>query len=291
MSLVYCPECSHEVSTTATACPNCGRPIQHPPVVDRKVVVATPMRRESGVPPWAFVAIGVAGIVLLFIIYFAFRSSDEQANTNINVNVAGRRTTDIPSRDSTAVTVPPSSDSQTVTVPGSQTTVQQPPSSTTTIPGTTTTAPIAPPPDKGTVVINAKLSPARGGAPQAARSAKFYLLDKDLETILSEARLDPIEGNSLTGSLGLAVVFPDRYGDFWRSAMRAINSHVKYSGTTGGSGAANLAGIVPKEYYLFGITKVGRGFALWNSPVSVIAGENILNLSPQSVTEIPDASG
>jgi hypothetical protein len=130
----------------------------------------------------------------------------------------------------------------------------------------------------------------RSGA-QAARNAKFYLLDKDLETILSEARLQPIEGNTLTGSLGLAVVFPDRYGDFQRAAMRAIGGHVKYTGSTNGSGNANLTGVTPNEYYLFGITRVGRGFALWDSQVSVIAGQNVMNLSPQAVTEIPDMNG
>ena len=92
-------------------------------------------------------------------------------------------------------------------------------------------------------------------------------------------------------SLGLAVVFPDRYGEFLRTAMRAVTAHSKYSGTTDASGNTSLQGIMPKEYYLFGLTKVGRGFALWNAPVSIIAGQNNLDLSPQSVTEIPDTAG
>jgi hypothetical protein len=116
-------------------------------------------------------------------------------------------------------------------------------------------------------------------------------LDKDVETILTEARLEPIEGNTLAGSLGLAIVYPDRYGDFQQRAMRAISAHAKYSGTTDGSGTANVGGIIPKEYYLFGITRVGKGFALWDSPVSVTPGQNVINLSPQSVTEIADTSG
>ena len=140
-------------------------------------------------------------------------------------------------------------------------------------------------PDKGTVTIRAQLMTRRGGA-QPAKSAKFYLLDKDLETILSEARVQPIEGNSLQGSIGLAAVFPDKYGEFQRAAMRAIGAHAKYSGTTDGSGAAKIGSIAPKEYYLFAIVRVGNGFALWDSPVSVIAGDNNLDLSPQSITEI-----
>ena len=282
MSLVFCPECSHEISANAVACPNCGRPISAPiPVVEKKVVVMPPVHREeSGFPTWAFIPIGILAIVLLFLAYLAFRQPDDTANTNINVNMAGRRTATEPLSETRTSTIPPSS-GQSVTLP---------PGQTTTVPGTTTAAPVAPPPDKGTVVINARVAPA-SGSPQNARNAKFYLLDKDVESILNEARIAPIEGNTAIGSLGLAVVYPDRYGDFWRNAMRAIAAHSKYSGTTDGGGNANLQGIMPKEYYLFGITKVGRGFALWNAPVSVIAGQNNLNLSPQSITEIPDTTG
>lgn len=287
MSLIYCPECGHEISANAIACPNCGRPIQAAvPPVEKKVVVASP-RVERGFPTWAFVPITLLAILLLVLVYVAFRQSDDQANTNVNVNVAGRRPASEPSRDSRTVTIPPSGESQPVTVPNQTTSV---PGTSTSIPSTSTSAPVAPPPDKGTVVIKAQIAPTRG-APQSAKNTKFYLLDKDLEAILTEARVEPIEGNTLTASLGLAAVFPDRYGDFQRAAMRAIAKHVKYSGTTGGSGSASLSGIAPSEYYLFGITRVGHGFALWNAPVSVIAGDNNLNLSPQSVTEIEDSAG
>ncbi|MFN0277773.1 MAG: zinc ribbon domain-containing protein [Pyrinomonadaceae bacterium] len=289
MSLIYCPECGHEISNNAVACPNCGRPISEPvPVVEKKVVVMKQERRESEFPTWAFIPIGLLAVLLLVVVYFAFRTDDA---TQTNINVTARRGATDPVRDSRTTSVPPS-DSQSVTIPPSgEQSVTLPPGQTTTVPGTTTSAPVAPPPDKGTAVINARVAPARGGAPQTVRNAKFHLLDEDLETILSEAQIEPIEGNTLTGSLGLAIVYPDRYGDFQRKAMRAIAAHSKYSGTTDGGGNANLSNIAPKEYYLFGITKVGRGFALWNAPVSIIAGQNNLNLSPQSVTEIPEATG
>lgn len=278
MSLLYCPECSHEVSANAVACPNCGRPISAPPVVERKMVVMPPVEREGGFPTWAFIPIGLLAAILLIVAYLAFRQSEDQANMNVNVNMAGRRASTEANRDTRAPSVPSTSNP----------TVAVPPGQTTTVPGTTTAAPAAPPSDKGTVVINAQINATDGG-PQAARNTKFYLLDKDVETILSEARIEPIEGNTLAGSLGLAAVYPDRYGDFQRNAMRAIAANSKYSGTTGGSGSASLAGIAPNQYYLFAVTRVKNGFALWNSPVSVIPGENILNLNPQSVTEIPDA--
>ena len=279
MSLIYCPECGHEISANAIACPNCGRPISTTPVVEKKFVVMPPEERESGIPTWVFIPIAILGLVLLFVLYVAMHQTDDSANTNINVRAGSRATPYEPLRETRTTTVP-STESQTVTLP---------PGQSTTVPGTTTAAPVMPPPDKGTVVINARVAP-RTGSPQAAR-AKFYLLDKDVEAILSEARVEPIEGNDLMSSFGLATVFPDRYGDFLRTAMRAVTAHSKYSGTTDGSGNASLQGIMPKEYYLFGITKVGRGFALWNAPVSVIAGQNNLSLSPQSVTEIPDAPG
>lgn len=277
MSLFNCPECGHENSNIAVACANCGRPIHtSPPVVERRVVVTEP--REGGVPPWAFVAMGVVAALVIGLLFYISRDTSELGNTNINVNTAGRRTT---GTDPVRTTVP-SSDTQQVTAPSQPSA----PAQTTTVPGTSTAVPNAPVPDKGTVVINAKVAP-RTGSPQPARVTRFYLLDKDVEMILTDARVEPIEGNTLAGSLGLAAVFPDRYGDFQRAAMRAIGAHAKYSGTTSGTGAASLAGVAPDNYYLFAVSRVGRGFAMWNQSVSVVAGENILNISPQSITEIP----
>lgn len=289
MSIIFCPECGHEVSANAVACPNCGRPMDSVPVpvVEENVVVARP-RRKEGFPTWAYVPIGLLAVILLLVVYIAMRESSDSSNTNVNVNLAGRRgsTADTPdTRTATTTTVPPT-DSTSVTVPGQTTTV---PGQTTTVPGTSTSVP-APPPSKGTVVIKARIVPSRGSV-QAARGTKFYLLDEDLESILSDARVEPIEGNTLMASIGLAAVYPDRYGDFQRAAQRAIAAHVKYSGTTSSDGTASLSGVEPREYYLFGIARVGRGFALWSSPVSVVPGENLMNLSPQSVTEIPSDSG
>lgn len=281
MSLIYCPECGHEISQAAIACPNCGRPINAaPPTVDRVIVAKQPER--EGFPPWAFVPLAILAAGMLFL-FFYLMQREETAESNLNVNVSSQRastrsrdadrigdshTTDIPSDSTTVTTAPPSS--QTVTVPGSQTTVPA---------GET----------KGRAVIDAKVA-SRTGTPQAVRNEKFYLLDEDLETILSEARLDPIEGQSLANSFGLSVVYPERYGDFNRRALAAIKEHIKYSGTTDGAGRAQLSGIEPDSYYLFGVTKTGRGFALWSDPVTIRTGENILNLSPQRITEMEGSS-
>lgn len=276
MSLVLCPDCGHELSTAAIACPNCGLPV-NAPVVARNVVVAP---REDSFPPWGIALIAIGGILVLLVAFLIFRQSNEDANSNLSVNVNTRRPT-----NERATTTVPTTAPQGVSVPPPSA-----PAQTTTVPGTATSVPNPPPADKGSVTINAKVTTANG-SPRAASGTKFYLLDKDVESILSEARVEPIEGNSLAASLGLAAVFPDRYGDFQRAAMRAIGNHVKYSGTTSAAGNTGLKGVEPESYYLFAISRVGRGFALWNQSVSVIAGDNVMNLSPQAITEIPDPNG
>ncbi len=275
MSLVNCPECGHEVSTTAAGCPNCGRPFPMP-VTQQETVIT---RDRESFPKWVFIPIGVLAVVLL-IVFFAMlnRNNDDTAN-GVNVNISAKRaaTDNRPaSRTETqVVTVPPATDTQTVTVPPSQTTT------------TTTTVPNVPVDDKGTVVLDAKIA-TRTGSPQAVRNEKFYLLDKDLEIILSEADLEPINGQSLMNSFGLSVLYPERYGEFHRDALTAINRHVKYSALTDGSGKAQMKGIDPDGYYLFGVTRTGKGFAVWSSPVTINGGQNVLNLSPQRLTEIQE---
>lgn len=294
MSLVYCPECGHEISQNAIACPNCGLPLSaRPPVLEEttpvvpSAVVTPRVVRREGLPPWAIPVFAAGAILLVVILFLLFRGSSEDSNVNVAVNA--RRQAEA-NRDLRTTTVPPA-EPQTVTVPGSQTSVPSMPSmpaTETTVPGTTTAAPVtapAAPPDKGSVAIRAKVVNARG-TQQPARGVRFYLLDKDVETILSEARVEPIEGNTLSSSMGLAAVYPDKYAEFRQAAARALAAHTKYTGTTDTSGGAKLASIAPKEYYLFAITKVGNGFALWDSPVSVVPGDNIMDLSPASVTEI-----
>ncbi|MEP6946980.1 MAG: hypothetical protein ABJA02_13755 [Acidobacteriota bacterium] len=286
MSLINCPECGQEVSTTAAACPHCARPINPQHVVERKVVVTDTTPPEEGFPNWAFIPIGLLALILIGVMYMVWgRSEPDTTNVRITANAANSRNdvarTSIPGETTTINPVGPS----TVTVPPPVQTSA--PSSQTTVPGTMTT--VAEPPTKGQVNIEAKVITRTGT--QAVRNERFYLLDDDVESILSAAGVQPIEGQTLSGSLGLSLIYPDKYGDFSRNAMGIIKRHVKYAGQTDASGKASVSGVEPKSYYLFGITKVGRGFSLWNSPVSIIAGDNVLTLSPQSVTEIQGPNG
>src|SRR4051812_42647343 len=138
MALVYCPECAHEVSETAVACPNCGHPMGPPivePLVDRKTVIAP--RRRDGFPPWAFAVIAASALLLLIIFFIWFRSSDDTANTNVNVNMAQRRAAQqVPGSNTTA-----SMPSSETTVPSTQTGVSLPPEVPQSVPGQSTTVP------------------------------------------------------------------------------------------------------------------------------------------------------
>jgi hypothetical protein len=278
MSLSNCPECGHDISTSAVACPNCGKPLEINTVLPPRPVIVNELPREEGIPPWAFVAMGVAAIGILLLAFVMFNRNNDDANSNLRVNVE-RNASRPASRDTTTTSVP-STSGGTVTTGSDPTSV---PESRTSVPGSQTD--VSAPPTKGNVSIAAK-TVSQNGTPVAVRNEKFYLLDKSLEEILDDAGLEPIEGNSLTNSLGLAVMFPDRYGDFRQKAMAAINSKIEYSGTTDGTGTAKLSGVEPGSYYLFGVTKTGKGFAMWSSPVSVNVGDNVMDLAPARVTEI-----
>jgi len=261
-------------------------------VIERKVVVADVPRESDGFPKWAFIPLGLIGAVLLLVFFVAMGRNDDSANSNLAVNVSARPGSTTASRGTTesqTVNVPPT-DSQTVTIPSAPAGSIPPPSSV-TVPGSSTSVSSLPPAStKATVVIDAKIA-TQTGAPQAVRNERFYLLDKDLESILSDANIDPIEGQTLTNSLGLSVLYPNRYGDFHKDALQAIKEHIKYAGQTDSAGKAQLGNVDPDSYYLFGITKTGKGFAVWSSPVTVSGGQNLLNLSPQRLTEIAESSG
>jgi hypothetical protein len=288
MSLIYCPECGHEVSVNAIACPGCGRPIAHQ-AVQEDVVIVPPAERSM--PPWAYALIGLSAVSLILaaIVFMRQGPNDE---SNVNVNVAARRagnasTADM-SRETRSSTVA-STDVPAVSVPSTGAPSTSIPSTsiptTSSVPPTSVLQPSAPAPDRGKVVITAKIA-QRTGSPRAAGGTRFYLLEKDVQSLLSEARVEPIEGNDLAASLGLAAVNPGRYADFQRRAMKVIAAKAKSAATTSSTGSASFDGVKPDQYYLFAIARVGSGFAFWNAPISISAGDNLLDLSPQDVTEI-----
>ena len=288
MSLIICPECAHEVSSTAAACPNCGHPFVRPTVQPRVIVNELPPERD-GFPTWAFIPLGLLGIVLLFVFLVWMRNSGDEAQRNINVKIASqqplnssRETTVRTDSQPNQVVVPSTSQPSTIVVPPSTTTTTSLPPATATIPSTETVVP-----DKGTVSLEAKIL-SKNGSPQPVRAEKFYLLDKDLESILRDANIEDEAGQGLVNAFGLSVVYPDRYADFRKKALAAISKHSVYNTLTDASGKASLKDVKPNSYNLFAITKTGNGFAIWNNSVTIQPGQNSLVLEPVSPTEIAE---
>lgn len=286
MSLIYCPECGHEISTAAVACPSCGRPINSKPESAPRVIVDREPKSDT-IPPWVIVPVVLLGVIVIFgLIYFMTAESDDETRIAINANARrseSTRSSDRTDADTSASDYPASA--RSTSVPDSSSASDVPTTSSQTVQGST-----VPVPDKATVLINAKVVEKAGSAPQAVRNTKFYLLDKDIETILSDAELEPIGGQTLSTSFAMAIADQSRHSVFYRDAMKAIRAHIKYAGTTDSAGQAKLGSVEPDSYYLFGVAKSGTGFAVWNSSVSVINGENLMNLSPQRVTSMPSAT-
>lgn len=280
MALVNCPECDHEVSAVADSCPNCGHPFA-PPAVRQKVVSQIPAERE-GFQPWMFVPIGILAVLLVFIFIF-FLSGDDTRNSNIDVNInTQRRTADRRDVDPRPVNPP----NDVIVPPATTTETRVSPPSSQTIPAETQTTVIENDvPDKGLVRIEAKVTD-KSGKTKPVNDEKFYLLDKQLESILREANIKTISGQTLVNTFGLSVLYPDKYGDINRKALEAIEDHVKYDVLSDSGGKAQLKGVEPGSYYLFAITKTTNGFAVWSSPVSIKPGENRLILPPARLTEV-----
>lgn len=279
MSLIYCPECGHETSTAAVACPNCGRPISARPAAVPQVVVERQPKTDS-IPPWVIAPVVILGVIVLFgLIYLLTAEDDSNSNLAVNVNAG---------RDGEVARVPDRTNDTTAPA-SSMPAAEEPSTSYPTSPQNVPGSRVDPAQTKGTVVIDARIS-TRTGTSQPVRNTRFYLLDKDVESILGDADLDPIEGQTLSGSLALATADQRRYGEFYRLAMQALKEHIKYAGNTDTMGKAQLGSVEPDSYYLFGVARTGEGFAMWSSPVSVIAGENAVNLTPQPLTQMPSRS-
>ena len=286
MSLIICPDCGHEVSTAAAACANCGRPLIDPTIERNVVITEVPPPGAGRVSEVDFYPdCGSRRMVLLFVLFAWMRNSDETTKVNVNVNVDRTRTTTAtrarrPLRNEppNQVTIPPSDTTTVTTAPPYHRRLPQS-SSVTTVPGESVI-----PTDKGTVVVDAKIS-TKTGSVQPVRNEKFYLLDKDLEDILDDANIDDESGQGLRNAFGMSILYPDRYGDTRQKALSAIGKHTKYTALTDSNGKASIKDIKPDSYYLFGITKTKTGFAIWSSPVVITPGQNVLNLSPASMTE------
>lgn len=284
MSLITCPDCGNQVSTEAVACPNCGRPMAPAvvePIPQREVIIQEAPRREKGFPPWAIALIVIAGAGLLFALFMMMRSSgDDEANRNVNVRLGSEReslnsrTNRLAQNDSRSsdVTVPSTSttlpaQSSEVTVPPSQSTsINTPPTDTRTATADNVSV------GKSALTIEAKI---RGttGREQPVQKETFYLLKKDLRSILEEADIDDEDGQGLVNAFGMSIVYPGRYPEIRRKALAAISKYTVAKTLTDAQGKAKFPDVKADSYYLFGITKTPEGFSVWDQPITLNEGQ------------------
>lgn len=301
MSLMLCPECRNEVSTAAAACPNCGFPLQAQPAVfveeqtfvrQPDVIMPAPVERSS-FPNWVFVPVALALVLVLFGFLWLAQTRDDNRNraqTDAQTTTAETRRvtttetvqTDLPSTavSNSSVSSVPSAGVATLPPPSTVSSSTSTATTTTNVPSTVaggetiSTAPTAP--TSGVVNVKATIV-SQQGVEKPVRKETFYLLDEDLETILRRANVASVSGD-LPTSMGVALVDPSKKA-ILQQYLAAIKPHIVYKITTDNTGKALFKDVKPDDYYLFGITRDGDSFAIWNQNVVVNAGENSLAIN------------
>ena len=312
MSMIRCPECQREISAQATACPHCGYPlvaepdtviitptvapppVERPPVIVREALV----EEKSNFPAWALVPIALALVLVIFGLIWMMNRNDANTNDNANLRAAGNtsvnsRTVRTSEQTTTTTVNPPNSAGSTVVVPPSSTTLPPssypnsvPPSAPTNLPPAGSETVVANPPptaDKGNLTLTASVLNGKG-VKQPVRAEKFYLLSKDLETILGEAGVEATEG-TYSSTLGAAIADPSRKEEL-QKCLAAISPYIVSRTLSNAAGSASFKNVKPNNYYLFGVTKVGNSASVWNTSVTVNPGENTIALNGSIPTPI-----
>ena len=282
MSLITCPDCGNQVSTDAVACPQCGRPMAPAivePIPQREVIIQQTPRRQ-GFQPWMIAPIIILGAILVFILFAVMRNNDDESNRNVNVRLGSEREP-VNSRPSNRVQTETRSSDVTVpststSLPSQSSEVTVPPSQSTSINTPTTETRTATaenvPVGKSALTIEAKVR-GTSGRDQAVQKETFYLLKKDLRTILEEADIEDEEGQGLVNAFGMSIVYPGRYPETRRKALAAISKYTVAKTLTDAQGKAKFADVKPDSYYLFGITKTPEGFSVWDQPITLSEGQ------------------
>ena len=126
-----------------------------------------------------------------------------------------------------------------------------------------------------TVNLEAALIYKMGGVQPVARQ-EFYLLDKDLNEILTE------QGNYDLNDLVYPIANKEENSLL---TTEIIPKHIKYKLQTDFQGKAQLKDILPGIYYLYGNSETRGGRAVWNLKVDLKAGENSVILDQNNVAK------
>jgi hypothetical protein len=124
----------------------------------------------------------------------------------------------------------------------------------------------------------------RSGDVKPVARATFYLLDKDLETILRDSGFRGDEGFPILDTFALKYV--SRQLETLRgasvttfdSAMLAVKPHIVTSTTSDFGGKGQFTSVKPGTYWLFHVSEVGRNTVLWNLKIDLKPGQNSVTL-------------
>ncbi len=134
----------------------------------------------------------------------------------------------------------------------------------------------AQPQQSTTLSIEAGIIYKMGGNQPVART-EFMLLDQSLEAVLREGGVS--EGRTgVLSTYAFAVKYPEQFPGVAAAAQRAIKAHLVSSVSTDFAGKAQFTDLKPGSYYLAGLSSTRKGFAIWNVPIEVKAGQNSLFL-------------
>lgn len=165
---------------------------------------------------------------------------------------------------------------------------------------------------KGNLSIEAGVIVKSGDVKTVART-QFYLLDKDLETILREAGIKNfVSGNSggeqVSGIIGqdagllgsrlprqelsysrsyaMWSRFPNLYGEDLTKAQEALKPHIVATITTDFSGKGSASQIKSGNYHLVGTYRITNQAVFWYLPVEIKSGNQSLVLDNNNASEL-----
>jgi hypothetical protein len=106
---------------------------------------------------------------------------------------------------------------------------------------------------------------------QPVARSTFYLLDKSVTDIMTEAGLQPDAGLNLTETLGMAYFGRRRTvrAEYLAKVIDAIKPHTKAETTTDFNGAGQFPPVPFGNYVVFAVAEVGRNTVVWNATVEL----------------------
>ncbi len=159
---------------------------------------------------------------------------------------------------------------------------------------------------KGNLSVEAGLVFNSGDVKPVAR-VNFYLLDDNLETILSNAGIEAYQTIDTSGASKGALLggmrakkksvsfvesyavwssSPDLYGEQLLQSKEALKPHIIATITTDFSGKGEFSQVKPGNYYLMGVGGTGKQAVLWNMPIEIKAGKQSVILDNKNAAEI-----